>query len=234
MDRQRGAPSIPEQIPELLLRSGRVQVPGPNGPETLRTSDGGIPDVFDVADRLVEQFGRLYVVDLDGIEHADPQLDYIQELSRNAELWVDAGVRRGDEVADLLVAGARRVVVSTSTIRSVEDLRRAWRLSTALAVEIEIVESTVRARSHDWAGRAPRDVATAVRAEGITDLVVSPRGDVPIDWTLIGSLAKEGPLWVDGSYSRAESADLQRAGARGGIFHPTVDELVPPPGAKPA
>lgn len=227
------APAGPEEIPEMMLRSGRVQVPGPDGPVALRVASGGVPDVFEVADQLVGEFGRLYLVDLDGIEHADPQLDYIQELSRNTDLWVDAGVRRGEEVADLLIAGARRVVVSTSTIRSIEELRRGWRLSTALVVELDLVGGKVHARSRDWEGADPGTVAGAVRAEGIPDLIVSPRGEAAVDWGLVAGLARAGPVWVDGTYSREQANELGRSGARGGIFHPTFGESAPPLGAAP-
>ncbi|MCI4351518.1 MAG: HisA/HisF-related TIM barrel protein [Thermoplasmata archaeon] len=208
-------------LPTLLLGKGKVMVPGPDGPVAARGTDDALLDVFETADGLAEQYGGLYVVDLDGIEHGAPQLDFLQEIARGLELWVDAGPKNAGEVADILVAGATRAVISTARVRSPVEVRRAWRLSPELAFEIETGPGGVLARHAPWVGADPLAIAREVREIGLTDVVLSPR-EGPVDWSLVRRLAEGGPTWVDGVFELGEERELTAAGARGGIFHPTL------------
>ncbi|MCI4319105.1 MAG: HisA/HisF-related TIM barrel protein [Thermoplasmata archaeon] len=217
-------PSGPALLPTFLLAKGKVMIPGPEGPVVARGADGALPDVFETADALAAQYGALYVVDLDGIERSAPQLDYLQELSRGTELWVDAGPKNGGEVADVLIAGASHAVISSTRIRSPLEVRRAWKLSPELAFEIELNSTGTSARHADWKGADPVSVALSVRAIGLTDIVLSPR-EIPIDWGLVRRLAEGGPTWVDGTFELAEQRSLLSSGARGGIFHPPLTKV---------
>jgi Histidine biosynthesis protein len=208
-------------LPTLLLGKGKVMTPGPDGPVPMMGANDAYVDLFETADRLSEQYGGLYVVDLDGIEHSAPQLDYLQELARGGELWVDAGPKSAGEVADLIVAGATHAVISSARIPSPVHVQRAWRLSPELAFEIEIGPNGVVARHADWSGGDALNVAKEIRAIGLTDIVVSPR-ETMIDWSLVRRLAEGGPTWVDGSFELGQQRELASAGARGGIFHPEV------------
>ena len=205
-------------MPCLLLKGGQVYRPGPEGP-TLARTEGGVPfDPFDVVDRLAPDYSLLYVVDLDGIERSDPQLDYLQEFSRDMALWVDGGVRTADQAIDILVAGARRAVLSSAYLAGPKQLARAWRLSTELVFEIE-VEGTLLAPTHDaWGTTSPIELAGIVRAAGPDHVVVGFRGRDP-DWSLVRALAAGGPTWVDGTFSVGQASRLGDAGAAGGIFH---------------
>lgn len=205
-------------VPCLLLRKGQVCLPGPEGPVQVRTKRGPLLDPFDVIDLLRPQYERLYLVDLDGIEKGSPQLEYIQELSRDIDLWVDAGVPTADSAIDILVAGAQRAVLSSSHLRGPVELRRAWRLSTDWVFEAEIVEGTVQNSGPAWESADARALAEAARTVGITDVVLSPREQDP-DWDLVRRVSEGGPTWVDGSFTAAEEPQLRQAGAAGGIFH---------------
>jgi hypothetical protein len=211
----------PVLLPTFMLAKGRVMIPGPEGPVVARTSDGALPDVFEVADALTAEYGALYVVDLDGIERSAPQLDFLQELSRGTELWVDAGPKNGGEVADIIIAGASHAVLSSSRIRSPVEVRRAWKLSPELVFEIELGPSGIASRPPDWKGADPLVVAASIREIGLADIILSPR-EVPVDWGLVRQLAQGGPTWVDGTFELAEQRSLASSGARGGIFHPPV------------
>jgi Histidine biosynthesis protein len=222
-DRKRGpgtAPvgGVPRLVPCLLLRRGRVCLPGPDGPVPVRSRAGPPLDPFDVIDRLSPQYDRLYLVDLDGIERGSPQLEYIQELSRDMDLWVDAGVPSADAAIDILVAGAQRAVLSSSHLRGPVELRRAWKLSTDWVFETEIVDGAVRNSGPLWESTEAVALAQAARAVGIADVVVSPREKDP-DWGLVRLVAAGGPTWVDGSFTAAHAPRLAEAGAAGGIFH---------------
>jgi phosphoribosylformimino-5-aminoimidazole carboxamide ribonucleotide (ProFAR) isomerase len=216
-DRAPAPRTSPSLIPCLLLRKGQVCLPSPSGPIVARGPDGELYDPFDVVDRLTPEYSTLYVVDLDGIERADPQLDYLQELSRDVTLWADAGVRNAEQAIDVLVTGVSKAVLSSATITQPKEVRRAWKLSSDLLFEIDLTAQGPTLRG-EWPTRDARGVAETVRATGLTDLIVSPR-EIDVDWTLVRSLAQAGSVWVDGSFSERESSQLTSVGAAGGIFH---------------
>jgi len=217
-DRRAGATRAPQLVPCLLLRRGQVCLPGPDGPVRVQTKSGPPLDPFDVIDRLRPDYDRLYLVDLDGIERGDPQLEYVQELSRDIDLWVDAGVPTAEAAIDILVAGAQRAVLSSSHLRAPVGLRRAWKLSTDWVFELEFVEGQVRNAGPAWPTSDPSALAQTARGVGITDIVLSPREQDP-DWGLVRTVSAGGPTWVDGSFTVAEASRLRDSGAAGGIFH---------------
>ncbi|HXQ48412.1 MAG TPA: HisA/HisF-related TIM barrel protein [Thermoplasmata archaeon] len=208
----------PALVPCLMISKGRIMLPAEGGPIAAVPKNGGTFDLFEIADRLIADYERLYVVDLDGVDRDQPQLDYLQEIARGGEIWVDAGVRTADQAIDVLVAGAQRAVLSTAFLRSDRELRKAWRLSSDLVFEIEVRDGAVAGRAPEWTGRGAFDVATAARAEAPTDLVLSYR-EAPVDWTVARALARDGPLWVDGSFELSDAPKLREYDCRGAIFH---------------
>ncbi len=180
-------------------------------------------DPFDVLDRLSSDYAMLYVVDLDGIEREDPQLDYLQELAREMTLWVDAGVRTAEQAIDVLITGARRAVLSSAYLRGPRQLARAWRLSTDLVFEVEMRGPALAPADARWGAVDAAALARAVRAAGPDHIIVSPRETEP-DWSVVRVIASEGPTWVDGTFSREEAPRLTECGASGGIFH--IEDLL--------
>ena len=177
-------------------------------------------DPFDVADRLVAGFKRFCVIDLEGHRRNRPQLDYLQELSRSGELWVDAGVRTGDQVIDVLVTGARRAVLSTAFLLGPRELKRAWRLSPEILFAVEADGSAVRQRGNDWDNQPVRTAMSGARALGVVDLVLRSGGE-SVDWDLARQLSGSGQLWVGGGPEAADQAKLASAGVAGGLFNPS-------------
>ena len=72
--------------------------------------------------------------------------------------------------------------------------------------------------AEEWEGHGPFDVATAVRADGPNELVLSYR-ESPVDWTIARTLARDGPVWIGGTFEPADAPKLRENGCRGGIFH---------------
>jgi uncharacterized protein related to proFAR isomerase len=221
-----------------MLRRAEICLPGPDGPVPARRSTGAPFDVFDVLDQLSPKYPLLYLVDLDGMERNDPQLEYIQELSRDMPLWVDAGVRAADQAIDVLVAGAQKAVLSSGYLGGPRELKRSWRLSTELVFELESLDGRLAPVDPRWGTADPVVVASIVRGVGISTLVVSSRGTDP-DWSLVAELSSGGPTWVDGAFSSQDAPRLVATGAVGGIFHinqvlavmDRTDEVATPPGA---
>jgi|SRR5271157_599565 len=214
----------PSLMPCLLLRKGQVCLPGPDGPLPAVSPEGQPFDPFDVVDRLAQDHSILYVVDLDGIEHADPQLDYLQELSREVSLWVDGGVRTAEQAIDILITGARRAVLSSAYLHGPRQLKRAWRLSTELVFEMELdAGGRLVLADPSWGTEDPAELARIVREAGPDHLIMSPRETEP-NWELVSRVAEGGPTWVDGSFDPRDASRLAATHATGGIFH--IDELL--------
>ena len=207
----------PVLVPNLYLDSGRIVLPGVEEFEPVLDDAGKLIDPFDVADRLAAKFGRFCVVDLEGLRRNRPQLDYLQELSRSGELWVDAGVRTGEQMIDVLVTGARRAVLSTAYLLGPRELKRAWRLSPEILFAVEIEGLVVRSRGNEWDGQSAPDAVANARGVGVVDVILRSRG-TPIDWALVRRLAQEGPLWVGGDSQPGIESRLESAGATGGLF----------------
>jgi uncharacterized protein related to proFAR isomerase len=202
-----------------------------NGSEfaPVRGPDGQFRDILDAADAVTPLYDGLYVTDLDGRRRGEPQLDYLQELARDADVWLDPGVRVADEAIDGLVTGARRVILSTASLESLRELRRSWKMSTELVFEIVIAaDGTVLALERDWAGRSPSAVAASVRSIGIDTLLYTPRDQAP-DWSVLRALAAEGPVWLGGGYRPIDAPSLQDSGATGAVYQLPSELLVAQP-----
>ena len=215
--RSAGPSGPPALVPNLYLDSGRIVEAETGRFEPVLDEAGKLVDPFDVADRLVAKFQRFCVVDLEGVRRNRPQLDYLQELSRSGELWVDAGIRTGDQVIDILVTGARRAILSTGFLLNGKQLRRAWRLSTEILFAVETEGPVVRPRGNDWDGVPASQAAASARSVGIVDVILRSRSS-PIDWPLVRQLAAQGALWVDGEREPSFESRLGQSGALGGFF----------------
>lgn len=213
-----------------MIERGQVAVPGESGPVVARSPAGAPYEIFDVVDALAARYPKLYVVDLDGIERGDPQLDYLQEIARDCEIWVDAGVRNAEQAIDVLVTGARRAVLTSAALDRSSELERALALSGELLFELAIGPTGPEARDADWRASTPEGIARQVRAVGIPEIIVSARGR-PTAWELVRELSGGGPTWVGGDFEITEVGQLEAAGAAGGIFHLEGELLTTPEGS---
>jgi len=76
----------------------------------LDGKEGNNLPLSDVSQR-VEKDTLLYVLDHDGIEHNNPNLELYQKLSEHCILWIDNGPRRLDDVMDTIMAGATNITL---------------------------------------------------------------------------------------------------------------------------
>lgn len=89
-------------------------------------------------------FSTVLISDIDGIMGNRPQLDVLQNIEKESdfqEIWVDGGVRISDNVIDLFIAGASRVILSTKTLYSLEEIKESMKLSQNLVFHIGSQES---------------------------------------------------------------------------------------------
>ena len=211
-------------MPSLLIRAGLVYRAGEGGPQVLRRQDGRSVELFDVIDGLAAAHSRVYLVDLSALEGRQPELDYIQEISRDVGLWVDAGTRSADHAVDILVAGAQKVVLSSSRFQGPGELAQAWELSTDLVFEIEIDGQTMTPVDPGWDVIDPASLAQEVRRVADIPIVLGFRSADP-SWSLVRSVASVGPTWVAGDLTPRQSPEIASARAVGAIY-PLGDELL--------
>ena len=56
-----------------------------------------------------DRFAEIYVMDLDGIERNEPNLNFYQSIYKKK--WIDAFPRKFEDVMDLVVAGGNKIVI---------------------------------------------------------------------------------------------------------------------------
>ena len=124
-----------------------------------------------LAEDLAEEYDRVFVSDGDGITKNRPQLNLAREICEEIPVLYEGGVRFAQNVIDMLITGAERAVIGTSTLANLEELRGAFKLSENITFKVDIRDGIV---SFDpaIASRAFLDFSRDVREVGITDLFV--------------------------------------------------------------
>jgi phosphoribosylformimino-5-aminoimidazole carboxamide ribonucleotide (ProFAR) isomerase len=226
MDRQVSAPEAvsqatgprsPALVPAFGIQRGRVVDLSEDTHPVLRDAAGDEVDVFDVADELFQKYGRALLVDLDGTRRNRPQLEFVGEIGRQKELWVEAGARRAEDVMDILVAGASRAVLSTAQVLDRREISRALRLSSAVMLEIISDRGSVVSPDPQLAQAPLADLAREGMSRGAAGIILSSPG-AHVDWSLVQRLSPEVPLYVGRPFQLREARNLSQAGAEGGIF----------------
>jgi len=121
--------------------------------------------------KLADKFKTIYVADRDGLDKNKPQLDVVREISEEMPTMYEGGVRKANNVIDMLITGAEKAVIGTATLSDFEDLRVAFKLSENITFKADFRDGIVSFDPH-VAGRAFRDLAGDVVDIGIKDFVV--------------------------------------------------------------
>jgi hypothetical protein len=87
-------------VPLISIRNGKL----------LDGKDGNLISLDDLFKR-VEKDSMLYVLDYDGLEHNNPNLELYQRLTEHNVLWIDDGPRRLDDVMDTIMSGATNITL---------------------------------------------------------------------------------------------------------------------------
>jgi phosphoribosylformimino-5-aminoimidazole carboxamide ribonucleotide (ProFAR) isomerase len=205
----------PIVLPLIYLEKGRVVRPAKGGFAVERDSAGEPVDVFDITDDLFSRFHSLYLIDVDGILSNRPQLDYLQEISRGQEVWVEAGPRVADQVIDVLVAGATRAVLSTDTISSVQlEVKHTLALTDEVALAIPASSGNVESLDKSLNGRRVDEVFEQALSWGVGHFVLTPPAE---GWETMAELSKRGKVFVKGVRPE-EMESLRASGAAGAVM----------------
>jgi len=107
----------------------------------------GADQLFSVKEikELLEEDKNLYVLDDDGIENNQPNLELYQQLSERYILWVDNGPRDLGDIFDTVMAGASTILLRTNL----------WQKGDVSDIQ-ETVENMVYV-AVDWRKQGPTD-----------------------------------------------------------------------------
>lgn len=206
-------------FPCIFLERGRIVFPDRKTERNLALvgPEGEPVDVFDAVDHLLSIYHRIYVVDVEGVHYQRPQFEYLQELTRGQEMWVDAGCRDADQMMDVLVAGASKVVISTASLRDGREISRSLKLSSQVVLDVQRSEGKIVSNDSDLADASVEDLVSAARERGIREVILSSREET-VDWALVRRVAAGGPTYVGGPFVPPAPQEAVSAGAQGEIF----------------
>ena len=213
--------------PAVDLRGGRcVQLVG-GRPEEEKVS---LPDPVEVAERWWRTgFRALHLVDLDAALGSGDNRNVIRRIlgTTEAEAQVGGGVRRRDDVAALLEAGARRVVVGTRAVKDpdwLEEVSGAHPGAVVVAADVRGGEVLVRGWTE---GSGLQVEALLERLEplalaGVLCTDVGREGRMEgIDRDGMRRVVEgtEHPVWISGGIRSMEELDyLESVGAAGAVL----------------
>lgn len=178
----------------------------------------------------------VYMLDLGGIERANPNFDVMRHLVKRCDVWLDMGARETDDIMDGYMLDVERVAAGTKTLPSLAAFEEAYALSPAVLPCL------------DWDGRViwngPREARTDVREVLAAIKAIGFPAACVMDLRRLGLetgpdpdlLAKlEGSdlaLYVGGGVQETDITMLQEKGFAGGLvdpYTPVIRSLLLPP-----
>ncbi len=168
---------------------------------------------LDVARAFRDRLGltTLYVADLDGILHQQPNERVFRQLVADGfELWIDGGLRSPDDASRLLNAGAAKVIVGLETLT---DARLLATLIGEFGAERIIFSLDLQAGQPilgdaRWSDATPLGIARAVIDIGVAQMIV-------LDLASVGE--QRGPSTLDLCLSIRQLAPSIRLITGGGV-----------------
>jgi hypothetical protein len=159
-----------DRIPRLFVRKGNLV--WPEGRRQWRVLVKATDDIVATAQALFRKHEDLYVVDVDGLEHSHANHDLYQRFERAQVFpWLEAGLRRIEDVMDAFFVGASRVTVR------LRDMPPARLRELAAIAEEEIHLSLDAGRDGLEKGWRGADVASFVRSSGLDGVVLEAMHD---------------------------------------------------------
>jgi hypothetical protein len=127
--------------------------------------------------RLARRFGRVVVVDVQGVKRNQADLEGIQAAARKRPVWVDAGSRYATDAMDLFIAGAESVTLRWNTLASPDELREVADLCAPESVHVALEHPHGAFLRHPRDGRGVHDAARLADSLGFGVVHVVDRFD---------------------------------------------------------
>lgn len=170
-----------------------------------------------VLTELARRFGRVAIVDADGVRANDADLEFLQAASRSRPVWADAGSRYATDAMDLFVAGAELVTLRWNTLRSPDELEEALGMCQpgTLFLGLEYPHGKFLPHAKD-----KRDAAQLVRfaeehGAGVV-FILDPQATAD---TLRALPPSTAPRWIQGASKQVAEA-AQEMGFQGALLAP--------------
>ena len=187
-------------------------------------------DARALARHYVERFGleRLYVADLDGIEHGAADTALLRSLAAFVPVWLDAGIASVDTARQALDCGVERVIVGLETLPSLTVLESICQSTgrDRVVFSLDLRNGTPLTPVADLAGQRPENLAASAMDAGAAAVIVLDLARVGagsgVDLELltrIRSRIPSLPLYAGGGIRSIGDLDsLQRAGCDGTLI----------------
>ncbi len=208
-------------MPAISILNGRIVLAYKNKYRRLKL-DKVSPSPVDFIELLADEHGYeiVYITDINGITKNNPQIRLIRKLSEVAEIWLDAGVRVGDGIIDLFIAGAERVVIGTKTMASLEELEYAHDLSENIMFGLDFHQNKIVSCDQALRDQDPLSVFNEVVKVGIRKMVFTDLGRIgttlPLNHRLIKNMvSKRIELYVGGGVRKSHAYELSKMGVKG-------------------
>jgi phosphoribosylformimino-5-aminoimidazole carboxamide ribonucleotide (ProFAR) isomerase len=173
-------------------------------------------DTNETVGKLIDDFGRVLVVDLNGVQNNRPRLDFIREFEKKP-IWVDGGARVANNAIDLFIAGAEKVVLRTRTLASMDELRKAHELSDQLIFQVDLTDGRDITGLREFTDRTPEDLIRDVAGIGVKScLYVDKGGNIPSPSGIMHGLPDDFELFI-GMLHQSDSARFEESAIKGVI-----------------
>jgi uncharacterized protein related to proFAR isomerase len=179
------------------------------------------------------------MLDLSGINRANPNFDVTRHLVKRCDVWLDSGGREPDEVLDGYMLDVERVVAGSKTLASADAFAGLYALSSevlpCLDWDGQVVWGDPRETRVDL-----RDVVKHLRGIGFTAVCVMDLRrlgtELGPDPALLAALEElDLELYVGGGIQETDVPKLAERGFAGGLvdpFTPVIRDLMKPPRAE--
>jgi uncharacterized protein related to proFAR isomerase len=179
---------------------------------------------------------RIYMLDLAGINRANPNFDVTRHLGKRCDVWLDSGGREPEEVMDGYMLDVERVVAGSKTLASLDAFAALYALSSEVLPCLDWDGDVVwRDSREDRVGL--REVATALGRIGFSAACVmdlrrlgSELGPDPALLVLLEGLDLE--FYVGGGLQESDVLRLGEQGFAGGLvdpYTPVIRDLLKAP-----
>lgn len=204
-------------IPAVSIKDGRVVVADGGTYQYVRNAEGQYRSPVNLVRESALPGEEMFILDIDGLERNSPNLDTVKKLAAYRSIWLDAGTPDSDSMMDLFVSDVSRVVLSTLTLDSLDELTSALDISDNIIFSIAY-DSGILSPNPSISGMGIPElmgklkVLTNLKAALLFDLG-SLRDKKPIDRNVITEMASHfGELYVSGWF---EPQDLENLGSIG-------------------
>jgi len=137
-----------DKIPLAYLKGGKLSTS--NKDKWIRQKESIIQELTD----LTQEYGQVYIVDLDGYHKNRPHLDIYRSNSRKISFWVDSAPRTPGDVMDLFISGVHRITLMWKIMEdsALEEIREMCTEEIFLATKDEFGKTLKKAKKIGFDG----------------------------------------------------------------------------------